>query len=145
MRSALTGKIINGGNEVILVNEAEEYLKKTGYNVYKVRDKSFKKFIKEVENVVGFVIMFVSVTLLLPLVSADTGIFSFDLTQWENRIILGIMFVIAGVMYFKENYVFSGSFIMLISLIMIFNSVNLIICLFIMALGIFILTQDGRE
>lgn len=139
MRSCLTGKIING-REVILVDEAEEYLKKMGYIIIK-RQKDIS-FPRALEKAIGFIIFSL---LLLPFISAQPDLFIMDFSLRQNQIILLLLFAISGVMYWKENYLFSGTLVLISGMLMAFNSINLVVSLFMFAIGIFILTQDGRE
>lgn len=139
IRSSLSGKIING-KEVIMAEEAEEYLKKMGYEIKK--EMSFKEAL---EKAIGFSILAFSFILLIPLISAATPtIFTFDFDLRQNQIIMVLLFSIAGVLYWKENTLFSGTLIIIGGILMAFNSINLIVSLIIIAVGLLILTQEGR-
>lgn len=147
LRSALSGRIINNGREVIATDEAVDYVKKMGFILIKNTDKSVNKFLREIENFVGFIFLALISILIIPSVSAapPSQLYTLDLTQWEGRIISILVFAIAGVMFARENFIFAGTLILIMGILFAFNSVNLIISLLIMAVGIFILTQDGRE
>lgn len=139
IRSAYSGKIING-REVILTAEAEEYLKQMGYIlIRKNKDKSFNEVMKKA---IGFVLL----PFLIPFISAaPVALFTIDFSLWENRIILIILFALAAMFIFlMENTLWGGALIAITGMLMAFNSINLIVSLLVIGIGVVILSAESK-
>lgn len=134
MRSALSGRIING-KEVILVSEAKEYLKKQGYEI---------RMQKPLTTAFIFGLMFLSMTLLLvPFTSAITGVFSYDFTQQTNILLFGIYLAIALILLLFQQKLWSGLMIVFAGIFMALNDVNVIMSMLILGVGIVIISSGG--
>jgi hypothetical protein len=135
IRSTLTGKIING-REAILTEEAIEYVRKMGYIVKPLSQVYAKAALLSI----GFML---SLGLLIPLVSAQPALFTMDFSLRQNQIILGLLFVTSGFLFWLvKQKLWGGSLLLMTGMLMAFNSINLVVSLFVMGIGILMLTQE---
>src|SRR3989304_8502106 len=106
IRSALSGKIING-REVVLTEEAIEYVKKMGLIV----EKPFGKIL---EKAIGFIFFFLLITpLISPLISAQPELFIMDFSQRQNQIIMLVVFAIAVILIYLSQTLWGGTLILI--------------------------------
>jgi len=136
-RSALSGKIVNG-REVVMTEEAIEYVKKLGYIV-----KSYNQvYAKAGLLAMGFIMCFA--IFLIPLISAQDALFTIDFSLIQNLVFTIIYFVVSIVLFFAHKYLFSGAMIVFGAILMVFNDINLIICMILMGVGIYITTMESK-
>lgn len=135
-RSALSGKIING-RDVIMVEEASEYLKKQGFTI--IPQKKEMSFNDALKKAIGFIfIAFISI----PLISAQEVLLTMDFTQRHNQVIIGIMFIISLALYFIKQRLWSGTILLIIGILFALNSINLVISLLMLGIGVLIITSE---
>lgn len=136
-RSALSGKIING-REVIMTEEAIEYVKKMGYIV-----KSYNQVYAKASLLsMGFII-FLAI-FLVPLISAQDTLFTIDFSLNQNLVFTIIYFAIALVLLFAHKPLFSGVMILFGGILMAFNEINLVICMILIGVGFYISTMESK-
>lgn len=73
------------------------------------------------------------------------GIFALDFSRNIDIILIIIFFVVAGVLAFSKQFLWSGFVLLLASLILIFSKVNIIISLIVMALSVVVMFQGNNE
>jgi len=138
VRSALTGKVING-SEVIKVNEVVEYAKKLGYTVISPRLVASIHIFTTIFLVLGALILF------MPFTSAAEGIFKADFDLVSNQLGIILLFVIAGFMAIKKKYLFTSILTILGGFILLVSEVNLVISLVVIFVGIYFAFKEEGE
>lgn len=133
VRSALTGRIING-REVILTEEALDYVKKMGYTVRPPMSTLF------VKNVMSSIILFLSFLLIvIPAVSALPEIVTVDFSSRLNQIITIILVFLSVCLYAVKQYTWSGFLGLMLGIAMALNNVSVLFSLLIVGLSIVVI------
>ena len=121
-----------------MTEEAIEYVKKLGYIV-----KSYNQvYAKAGLLAMGFIMCFA--IFLIPLISAQDALFTIDFSLIQNLVFTIIYFVVSIVLFFAHKYLFSGAMIVFGAILMVFNDINLIICMILMGVGIYITTMESK-
>lgn len=71
------------------------------------------------------------------------SLYTLDLTLRLNQILIVMLFLLSGFMFSIGKYSWSSLILVLTSILLILNGVNLVICLILMGLGVFIAFQEG--
>lgn len=71
------------------------------------------------------------------------SLYTLDLTLSLNQILIVMLFLLSGFMFSIGKYSWSSLILVLTSILLILNGVNLVICLILMGLGVFIAFQEG--
>lgn len=72
-------------------------------------------------------------------------IFNFDLSAFQNNVLLVIMFISAFVLLVLGLTTISGGIFVFLALLMVFNSMNIILCILVLTIGITVLLMQERK
>lgn len=87
-----------------------------------------------------------SYTILVPpSANPPSNLFSFDLSGFQNNIVLILMIGVAIVLFFTGQTTIAGGIVSLSGIIMAFNGVNLIFSILMITVGIIILLTEGKD
>jgi hypothetical protein len=138
-RCIITNKVLEG-KDAVLTDHAEEYLKKMGYEVIKPKQKKKENLLKQF-----FIFIFLfGIIFFIPLINAQSP-FDMDLSLESNFKVIYIVGIIALILFIYQYYTFCSIILIIIGFIFLVNDINVIICVLIICLGIFIAFREVEK
>lgn len=75
----------------------------------------------------------------------NNPLFGIDFSLFQNSVIFVVLFGVAIVFLFFRKFTFSGFIFVLAGTLMAFNGINLVICLIVMGIGVFLVSGGSEE